>query len=367
MRGATRTLGILVGSVLALSVAAPRAFATPTACTREIAKSVAKFTQAKMKLLTRCHDALLTGKPIGPCPDPKSAAAITKAEGKLRTAISRKCGGLDGVCGAGTDESLASIGWNVGACPHVENGGCTNTIGHCGDVADCLVCAGDAAIDQAAALYYGALQSTTDAALRRCQREIGKNAAKAFRAETKAMQKCADARLAGSASGTCPDGKATILVSHARAKAVSRICNACGGDDHLCGGGGDLAPATIGFASTCPSVTVPGGPACGGPITDLQSLVTCVGCLTAFKAECTGALAVPTLASYPASCKADPQATPTGGGGAPTPTPTTTPSLCGNGTIDAGEQCDGGNAPASGRLPVRPGLRRRRAPGRRAL
>src|SRR6185295_14379370 len=92
------------------------------------------------------------------------------------------------------------------------------------------------------------------------------------------------------------------------------------------------------------SVQIPNGTACGGPVNDLGALVNCVSCVTSFKAGCTDALSVPTLQSYPAVCNANPQATPTSG--APVPTPTSTPSLCGNGVIDGGEACDGGNAAA---------------------
>src|SRR6185369_12015800 len=107
--------------------------------------------------------------------------------------------------------------------------------------------------------------ATSDSIVQRCQREIGRSAAKAFRAEAKALQKCADARLKGSAT-SCPDPKASTLISRARQKAVTKICQVCGGADGACGNGGDLTPSTIGFAATCPSVTIPGGTACGGPI-----------------------------------------------------------------------------------------------------
>ncbi len=342
----TVTRAVLGTLALGFMLFASDAHATPTACQREISKAYAKFTQTRLKLSTRCHDAVLSGKPVGPCPDQKTATAIAKAESKLRSAIDNKCGGPDHVCGAGTDESLASIGWNTAACPNFEHGSCTNPIADCGDVADCLVCVGKAAVDQAADLYYAHLQPNGSSDVVRCQREIGKSAVKAFRAESKAMQKCADARLAGTASGSCPDGKATAAVTSARAKAIAKICRACGGSNGACGGGDDITPATIGSGATCPSVTVPGGNACGGSISDLQSLVSCVGCVTAFKAECTDALAAPMLGTYPASCNADPNATPTPGSGVPTPTPTSTPTLCGNGTLDAGEQCDGANASA---------------------
>ena len=344
MRIATWTvIGIALTVSTAVLVGTPSAAsATPVACQREISKGLAKFTQAKLKALGRCSDAVLAGKIAGPCPDGKTAAAIVKAQTKLRTGVAKKCGGSDHVCGSGTDETLASIGWNVGACRNFESGACTNSIADCDDVSDCLLCVGNADIDQAIALYYGALSATADTTVARCQREIGRSAAKAFRAEGKALQKCADGRLKGSSGGSCPDPKTTSLIQRARAKAVTKICQVCGGSDGVCGGSGDLTPAAIGFPATCPSVTIPGGTACGGPVNDLQGLVSCVSCVTAFKADCTDAIAVPTLESYPAACNANPNATPTGGGN---PTPTPTPSLCGNGVIDGTEECDGAAAP----------------------
>lgn len=241
MRTATCALiGFIVGSGLLADV--PHANATPVACTREISKGFAKFTQAKMKALGRCEDAVLAGKLAGPCPDAKTTAVLAKAEAKLRSSIQKKCGGPDGVCGSGTDETLASIGWNVGACRNFESGSCTNAIDHCGDVADCLVCVGNAAVTQAVGLYYDALAASSDGTVQRCQREIGRSAAKAFRAETKALQKCADARLKGS-PGSCPDPKTNSLIARARAKAVAKMCQVCGGSDGVCGGTGDLTPA----------------------------------------------------------------------------------------------------------------------------
>ncbi len=342
MKAATCTLiGIVCGAVILGP--APAALATPVACQREISKGFAKFTQAKMKALGRCHDAVLNGKTAGPCPDGKAGTVIAKAHAKLRSGIDKKCGGSDKVCGSGTDETLASIGWDVGACRNFESGSCTNTIDDCGDVADCLACVGEAAVDQAVGLYYDDLAATSDGVVERCQREIGRSASKAFAAEARALQKCADARLKGSAT-SCPDPKTNSLIARARAKAVAKICQVCGGSDGVCGGTGDLTPATIGFAPTCPAVTVPGGTACGGPVDDLQGLVSCVSCVTSFKADCTDAIAVPGLEAYPAACNANPEATPTSGPVDPTPTPT--PVLCGNGSIDAGEDCDGSSAAA---------------------
>src|SRR4051812_17540042 len=104
MRTATCTLiGIALTVSTAVLVGTPTAAsATPVACQREISKGFAKFTQAKLKALGRCSDAVLAGKVAGPCPDAKTAAAIAKAQNKLRTGVAKKCGGTDHVCGSGT-------------------------------------------------------------------------------------------------------------------------------------------------------------------------------------------------------------------------------------------------------------------------
>ena len=57
-----------------------------------------------------------------------------------------------------------------------------------------------------------------------------------------------------------------------------------------------------GFPALCPGVTIPGGTACGGVITDLQSLVDCVDCVTEFAADCSDRVRLPLLTSYPSEC-----------------------------------------------------------------
>jgi hypothetical protein len=47
---------------------------------------------------------------------------------------------------------------------------------------------------------------------------------------------------------------------------------------------------------------VPGGDACARPIATVDDLVTCLGCVGAFKAACVDRVAVPALAAYPAEC-----------------------------------------------------------------
>ncbi len=345
-------------AVTAITVAAPGAHADPVKCQREIAKRSAQFAQAKMVALQKCQDAVLKGASTGPCPDSKTSAKIANAEVKLRSSIAKKCGGSDKSCDGVGDDSLASIGWNGGACPEFESAGCTNAITSCDGIGECLACADEAGVDQAISLYYDALAPTSDGDVSACQRAIGKEATKFFKTKSKALEKCEDGVVKGASAGPCPDAKAGAKIASAHAKEIDKICRACGGDDRACGGSDDLAPSTIGFGATCPAVTVPGGASCGGSVATLQDLVTCVDCVTEFKADCLDALAVPGVRPYPPECHAGtnpatptptatsapatPTSTATSGGGATNPTATATPNpTCGNNTIDPGEDCDG--------------------------
>ncbi len=132
---------------------------------------------------------------------------------------------------------------------------------------------------------------------------------------------------------------ANAAIARAETKLVEAMCKTCGGADGLCGGGDDLVPSELGFPATCPDVGVPGGAACGRPVTTLDDLVACVACLTAFKSECTDRIAIPNLRGYAPECNpvGTPMPTPAG-----TPGPTATPA-CGNGVKEPGEDCDDGN------------------------
>ena len=316
------TLALLAAS-LALAAAGPAA-ADPVRCKREVAKASAKFTQAKLRSLQKCRDAVLTGKSGGPCPDGTAQAAIAKASAKLRAALDTQCGGADRDCTSASDnDSPASVGWGS-TCPNFEGGTCNNAIADCDGISNCLLCVDAAAIDQGIDLYYDSLHNTADATLKRCQREIGKNAVKFLRTKSKVLQKCKDTKLTGQYAGSCPDAKSAAIIANAAAKMNAKICGVCGGDDRVCGGSDDLTPAAIGFPASCPSVTVPGGSACGGSVGTLQQLVNCVDCVSDYQGECVDRLATPTIDTYPAECA----------GGTPPPT-------CGNNTVDQGEQCDG--------------------------
>jgi hypothetical protein len=299
-------------------------------CKRAIAKNATKFYAAKTKYLQRCAATVLkTGS--GTCPDAAASAKIASAAAKLAIAIGKTCGGADRLCGGDlTDEEPpAGLGWPA-ACPNFENDAdpaCSAPLTDCGDVASCIECIGEAAVDQAIALYYDSLTpSAPGTVLNRCQDTIGRASARFILAREKAIAKCWDARLAGKHSGVCPDAnapagsppqKAIATIAKAETKAIVAMCKACGGNDQKCdqavttlhgppiagsGSNDDLTPATIGFLPTCPLVKVPDGVFCDQPVATLADLVECVDCVSAFKVGCMDRARVPGFEPYPCEC-----------------------------------------------------------------
>lgn len=299
-------------------------------CKRAIAKNASKFYAAKTKYLQRCKaTALKTG--TGSCPDASAAAKIATAAAKLAVAIDRSCGGADRLCGGdlSEEEPPAGLGWPA-ACPNLEGNpdpDCSAALTDCGDIAACIGCIGEAAVDQAIALYYDSLApSSAGSLLNRCQDAIGRASARFVVARDKSIAKCWDARLAGKHAGICPDAtapvgsapqKAITAIAKAEAKAITAMCKACGGNDQKCdqavatlhgspipgsGGADDFTPATIGFLPACPLVKVPGNAFCGQPVATLADLVECVDCVSAFKVACMDRARVPSFEPYPCEC-----------------------------------------------------------------
>ncbi len=305
----SRLAPFVVTVCIGLGVATP-ADATPAACQRAIAKAGVKYLQARTNALGKCEEAVIKGTSAGPCPDDKALTAVAKASTKLASAIDKGCGGDDNVCGGDlTDEDTpAALGWPA-TCPNFEHGPCTNAIGDCGDIATCLTCIGDTAVDVAIDLYDEELVLPSSGDLNKCQVAIGKASLAFMRAKAKALQKCWDGRLKESHANACVppdvgDGKYLAAIAKAATKRTSAICKACGGDDQACGGGDDLTPAAIGFVSDCPSVTIPGGAACVHTITSLDDVVACVDCVTEFKVDCIDRVRLPLLTPYPSECGA---------------------------------------------------------------
>src|SRR6266404_3083150 len=288
-------------------------------CERAISVASARYARFSYQARRRCYDAVLKGSQPGPCPDARASTKLATLNASLHTRIAANCGGPNHQCGDGDDQPLSTIGWNIGTCPNFENGSCTNAIANCTDIADCLSCVGTAVTNQAIALTYGGFNpSPPNAGVVKCQRVIGKRTEKFFSSQTRSLQKCENRVLFGFASGPCPDPIAAQSIAKAEARKVKAICKACGGPDRTCGTGDDVSASDVGFASTCPSVTIPRGNACAAPVLDMQDIVECVDCVDQFKADCADAVAVPALTTYPAECNGGISATAT-----PTPSPAT--------------------------------------------
>lgn len=150
----------MLGAVIAVaaSVLLPSvALSAVGKCQRTLVAELGKLVDVRATTLRKCHEAVVKGKSAGPCPDQKATAKIGAAEAKLRSKVNKACGGADRNCGIGTDdESLAAMGWDIGACPGFAGGGCDAPIENCNDVVDCVQCVGGTAVDQALALAYDA-------------------------------------------------------------------------------------------------------------------------------------------------------------------------------------------------------------------
>ena len=189
-----------------------------------------------MKALGKCEDGKVLGR-VAANPDchadSMTALLIARAQAKLQRRLSAHCGGADGICGTGDDDSLASIGWgSITSCPKLENGACNMAVNNCADIGACLLCIDEAAVDQAMTLYYGALDSMqfgTASPLNSCQRAIGSAPTQFVESKSKALQKCWDARLKGLHSNSCPtpgDGIAAGRIQRAQVKAMGAIFGA---------------------------------------------------------------------------------------------------------------------------------------------
>jgi hypothetical protein len=336
MKFQSRFALVAAALVAALALATTAHAGDPLKCKKEIAKDFAKYVQAKTKALQKCREKIVKNQILGPCPDAVAAPKIAKAETKMRLGIGKQCGGSLKSCTDGDAVALGDIGWDIGTCPNFENGTCNNAITNCDGISDCLACVGEAAVDQAIGLYYDGLvvgEFGSGGVVNKCQIAIGKNAAKFLVAKNKALQKCEDGVLKATVVGPCPDAvKAQPKIDKAQTKMQAGICKACGGADKLCDGINDLDAATIGFASSCPDVTVPGGSACLGTVTSLQDIRDCVTCVNEYKADCLDPIAVPAVKpTYPTECNPAPLATPrpcaATSTAVATPCPTSTPGI----------------------------------------
>ena len=109
----------------------------------------------------------------------------------------------------------------VDYCPSVQNDAfgdpagldCYAPLTDAASVAQCLACVGEGTVDQLIGVYYGTLNApSTDKKTLKCQRTLGKTAAKHFATVRKSLQKFEDGVLK-TGSGSCPDSKATDKIN----------------------------------------------------------------------------------------------------------------------------------------------------------
>ena len=316
-RRLSRTLAALALLASVLGVDPCTAHAEPTLCQRALSSESAKYTRSVTQALQKCEDAKIIGMlpPGTVCSGEQGVmSAITNAQEKLSRKVAIRCGGDDHACGTPDDDTLVSIGWGaIGTCPGLKGAACSNAISNCGDISTCLACVGQAAASQTVALGYGSLNSAefgTDSATNLCQRSLGQASTKFFLDRLKALQKCWDGRLRGKHANACPDpgdGKALARIAHAEESKQSRICRACGGADHQCGGGDDLTTGQVGFAATCRDETAPSDNTnCAAAVADMSGVVTCVDCAGTFGSDCVADLGVSALVPYPQACSPTP-------------------------------------------------------------
>ena len=290
-----RVAALAVGALL---LAPAGAQADADHCKAAINKASNAFVKAKALALQRCRERVIEGQlpPETECEaNLATIGAIASKRQKFRSAIVRACGGKDKTCGTPDDLDLASIGWNVG-CPNFEVGSCSNAIESCSDIATCLECIDDQAVDEAIALAYDGFKLTdrkTQKELNRCQVAIGKESIRFLVAESKALAHCWAAVDRGEGTAPCPDpgdGKALAAIESAASRRTVAICKACGGADAECGTADDQVLAEIGFANDCSLF----GP-CPQPNETLEDAVECLDCDVRFVGRCTAGSAVPAL------------------------------------------------------------------------
>jgi hypothetical protein len=346
-----------------------------TKCLRTMQKEAARYHWMLAKLAERCTKPVVQGKggtiaDCDPLPAPLDAKRLG-ARDRLRLKIERACGGGNGQCsaadtGADADVPLADVNWSAPLCPALHASACAGSpLADCGDVADCLACQIDASVaaalgdlvaDRLDPTIFGATAEPARAR-NRCQQAVVKESRKFVAAKSKILQKCWDGKLkrapgyddASPCPGADASGRAGAQIAKLERKLAGRVCRLCGGGGDADGDGHcDVNPSDLGFLAAgfaCPGVaTVPASAthryprACGtigsGPgaeVANLQEYVDCVTCALEAGADCLGSLAhgddAALALDYPLECMR------------------VVPPTCGNGALDAGEDCDA-SAPA---------------------
>jgi hypothetical protein len=285
--------------LLFLAAVAPRAHAAPEACARGLVRATLRLEQKVLAALARCAAAKASGRldaALACAEEARTRRAVEAATAKQARAVAKACGGRDRRCGSPDDEPLASLGWDLDACPAFPaTPTCAAPIAHCGDVAACIACVAAAA---GARTVAPAFPSPTAGADTRCLRALAKSTSRLLRARARLLAGCRADRDAGRHADPCPNGATLAQLDAARARRSTAVCRACGGADRTCDGTGDVDPATLGFPADCPA-----GAACPASVASMTDLLACVDCATDATGDCAGTLAARETATYPDGCR----------------------------------------------------------------
>lgn len=299
-------LPVLALGALAALLAGPGR-AEPERCRSAVHAAAASFVQAEARILRKCRERIVRGK-LPPGTDClahlPTAQALSRSRAKLRSRVTKACGGADRTCGTADDDPLAEIGWDIGTCPFLAGAPCDSIgIASCADVSSCVECIGAGAVEDALELAYGAMIPTdpkTQKPAYRCQLALGRAVERRVIGRSKALARCWGAVNAGKADAPCPDpgdGKALAALERAEQTSVDAICKACGGADRACGGEDDLPLPKIGFAQECPVIST-----CWREIEGFEEVLGCIDCVVDLEGDCADRSAVPGLAEYPLGC-----------------------------------------------------------------
>jgi parallel beta-helix repeat protein len=193
-------------------------------CQEAIAKASASYAKAHLKAVEKCLQGVQSGKLVGdpnalcltdPPGDAKTAAALTKAAGKVPTAIGKKC----------SDAQVAGL-WLC--APSVAG------------LATCLVNDHQARLTAVIESAYGVVTPTSDKGVRKCQQAIGKEGAKYLSARLKSLGRCLNERnedcggpaplvrcLAALSSGPPDEATAAAALAKAESKLTAKLAKRC--------------------------------------------------------------------------------------------------------------------------------------------
>ncbi len=265
-------------------------------CQIAIGKATAAYFGTRSKLLQKCHDAQLKGKVTTPCDlDPKTATALSAAEGKKVAAICKACGGPDKLCGPEQCQNAGST--NGSACAsNADCAVCSDDQTACANTVDCNACTA------------GAVGHPCDAAAdcRACSAgnvgahcEVDGNCRVCVGGGNPGTP-CPIGVIQCTGGGTCPTPAGSCAAAIPNSCAGGTIAT-CGGGD--CRGDDDLTKTQIGYFAKCPLIT-DAGVNTGPNVESLQDIIECVDNTADTRSGCADAIAAPFASqNIPLACE----------------------------------------------------------------